>query len=502
MSSSKGDQVLERAVDEVLRRRHDRFLAADTLRDEALELQTLTNKEERKLVRQVPTKMAEYFANVVSTEGQKALDDLLLAWDEAGKGKISRNQFAISLRTIMPVTDVAANDLFDRFSDYNKANRLVEKPMEIEMGKLISSVKRLIDTSTGERANLTMVRQRCETWRAQAEVAIRAADTTDLLDHAADEVQRMKRETTLENKLGYMIIRRGLKPVDVVDMWTESEDDDIDMEEFAHHVRALGVQADATEIDSLFEVLDRDHSGLLDKGELKNALVAMETMAVNHKKRVQTLYMHVMELADKVRRAQDDWHRAQREDDDMPAEEGEVGTESGIKSDIQQRKEAAQQAAVLEAVGLLQASQSCGAGSSAEVPSAAAGRDEQQNTAESPSTAEPSPKRQRRMAISAEAGRGSDDRKEEQVTLKVFPKSAEARALIASVVRVSALFAGVTSEQQEQMIDVMQELQVPKGETIIRQGGMYALLECAWQRMAHSDGSLCVFSTPILQAGS
>jgi hypothetical protein len=62
MGSAKGGQILERAVEDVLRRRHDRFLSADALRDEALGLQKDAIKEEKKLVKQTDAKLVEHFA--------------------------------------------------------------------------------------------------------------------------------------------------------------------------------------------------------------------------------------------------------------------------------------------------------------------------------------------------------------------------------------------------------------------------------------------------------
>ena len=86
------------------------------------------------------------------------------------------------------------------------------------------------------------------------------------------------------------------------------------------------------------------------------------------------------------------------------------------------------------------------------------------------SAAKPDAKaRAKRAAVSAEAGTSAAD--DGAPFKKVsHPKSAEARAFIHSVVDSSALFAGATPAQREQLVDAMEERQASDGEMIIRQG--------------------------------
>ena len=307
MGSAKGGQILERAVEDVLRRRHDRFLSADALRDEALGLQKDANKEEKKLVKQTDAKLIEHFAKLLESQGEVALNGLLQSWDEIRKGKISRNQFAVCVRKIISMSDLQVNDLFDRYAEYNKADKLAEKPMEIDMSKLQSGVRKHIDASASERANLQTLRERCESWRAHANIAISAAEVTDLLDKAADEVEKLKQEVTIGTKIGSMLIKRAVEPALAAKMWADSQGGAVNFEEFANNIKVLGVSAEPAEIDELFDKIDKDHSGLLDKLKLKNALSAFEIMAREHTMSGKALYTQVLHTFNDVRIAQNEY---------------------------------------------------------------------------------------------------------------------------------------------------------------------------------------------------
>jgi hypothetical protein len=307
MGSAKGGQILERAVEDVLRRRHDRFLSADALRDEALGLQKDAIKEEKKLVKQTDAKLVEHFAKLLESQGEGALNGLLQSWDEIRKGKISRNQFAVCVRKIISMSDSQVNDLFDRYAEYNKADKLAEKPMEIDMSELQSGVRKHIDASASERANLKTLRERCESWRAHASIAISAAEVTDLLDKADDEVEKLKQEVTIGTKIGSMLIKRAMEPALAAEMWADPQGGVVRFEEFANNIKVLGVSAEPAEIDELFDKIDKDQSGLLDKHKLKNALSAFEMMAREHTKRGKALYTQVLNTFNDVRIAQNEY---------------------------------------------------------------------------------------------------------------------------------------------------------------------------------------------------
>ena len=75
---------------------------------------------------------------------------------------------------------------------------------------------------------------------------------------------------------------------------------------------------------------------------------------------------------------------------------------------------------------------------------------------------------QKRAAVSAEAGGSSSDAAEFKKVS--YPKTPDARQFIFGVVQNSALFAGASPEQRDDLVDAMEERKVQEGEVIIQQG--------------------------------
>lgn len=83
------------------------------------------------------------------------------------------------------------------------------KALDIELKTLKSGVKRLLEATVGERANLANVRGLCAAWRAQAVVAEHAASATRVFDTAVEEVEAKRKDTRVGADLGFLLIKKG-----------------------------------------------------------------------------------------------------------------------------------------------------------------------------------------------------------------------------------------------------------------------------------------------------
>ena len=75
-----------------------------------------------------------------------------------------------------------------------------------------------------------------------------------------------------------------------------------------------------------------------------------------------------------------------------------------------------------------------------------------------------------RMAVSAEAGAGDEDAPSGEV--KVYPKSEQVRDQILAATMGNTLFAGITMEQRESVVDAMFEVKCKPAQVVIAEGDM------------------------------
>ena len=94
----------------------------------------------------------------------------------------------------------------------------------------------------------------------------------------------------------------------------------------------------------------------------------------------------------------------------------------------------------------------------------------------------------KRAGVSAEAGGGRDD---ESAEIKVYSKSDTARQRLRTHTEGKTLFAGMTEEQHEAVIDAMFEVHCKPAQVIIAQGDMVC---CAFRLRAAAAWPACQLS--------
>ena len=93
------------------------------------------------------------------------------------------------------------------------------------------------------------------------------------------ETRRVGDQNTIEAQLGHMLVRKKVKPKDLVLLWDKEKKGSVNEFEFQQGVRDLGINANNEELSALFASYDEDGGGTLDTAELKDALRRLQDQA-------------------------------------------------------------------------------------------------------------------------------------------------------------------------------------------------------------------------------
>lgn len=76
----------------------------------------------------------------------------------------------------------------------------------------------------------------------------------------------------LEVRLGKALAKKSMRAIDWLRTWDSNGDNVVSFEEFKHHVAAMEIEADESELSRVFRGLDENGSGTLELNELRAAL--------------------------------------------------------------------------------------------------------------------------------------------------------------------------------------------------------------------------------------
>ena len=155
-----------------------------------------------------------------------------------------------------------------------------DKGGSLDLAELKVALKSVLDAASRAETEAQALKAWSDECRAKAAQTDEAARTTEAAEKA--EVELGQLETSAgppDVQLGALIIKRNLKIGDLVSKWDVSGDGLVDRGEFRKSVKELGVKAEDTEIDALFDSLDSDGSGELDVAELKELLTRLKETA-------------------------------------------------------------------------------------------------------------------------------------------------------------------------------------------------------------------------------
>lgn len=194
-------------------------------------------------------------------EGMKN-KDFFEKMDKNGDGKISKMEFRQAMRDLGFLGDKSsynAKDVDELFGALDK-----DSGGDLDMQELSSALKGLRLRAKESQGLLEEAKEKATYWRERAQGTREAAEKVELWEQAAKELVEFRANPSPESKVGTLIVKRGLKPADVVSALTSDEGEskkkskDIDEETFAVGIIGLGVDATREELGAIFQRLDAD----------------------------------------------------------------------------------------------------------------------------------------------------------------------------------------------------------------------------------------------------
>ena len=216
----------------------------------------------------VPLDFDRFLGNAIRrvspTKGE--LKDLIQIWDKDNKG-LKKVDFRRQMRgtNVTGLKLTASNQDIDRLFDSVTGGG----------GAAVASVKDITALLWPIAAKAGVPDPKIEEYlakasgcRDQAALLLKALDALKSTENVEIQLRSLRGGSApVLAQIGALLIKRNMKVGEVVSKWG-----DVDHASFREHVRALGVVAEAADIDYVFDMIDDDGGGTLDADELKDGM--------------------------------------------------------------------------------------------------------------------------------------------------------------------------------------------------------------------------------------
>ena len=238
------------------------------------------------------------------------VDQLVREWDQDKDGSVSRQEFRINMRKLFAKAPPKGDEVDALFKelDNDGGGDLDVDELKVAFGKLKDAVVKAKENASKSQEAAEMLRM----------VAVRVRGVADQLakkEAMALELIQM-RKGDVRSKLGDAINARNLKATEVAQSWDVSGDGEIDKKEFRMNVLALNINAEADEIDALFDTLDTDGGGSLNTSEVKKALRKIQDASNSKKDQVRELGRNFIATCKACKVAINELRRDQKEQEE------------------------------------------------------------------------------------------------------------------------------------------------------------------------------------------
>ena len=267
------------------------------------------------------------------------VQDLMHEWDPNKDGSITKMEFRQNLRGLFPknqqpdTKDVDA--LFTQLDDDGSA--------KLEMDEVKVALRRFRDAAAKAASHTASAHAHADDLQTKAEQIIHVVEMTRASEQSAESVMAA-REGTAGSQIGDRLNAKGLKEADLAQQWDPKKSGEISRAVFVKQILALVPLAVQSEVNQLFDSLDQDGGGALDKEELKAALKKFKEEAVAKKLHVREMNLQFIPAFKAMRMAQADYLRMQKTD-------GEAAKEEEARRKREEEERAGTESKVLETEG-------------------------------------------------------------------------------------------------------------------------------------------------------
>lgn len=314
-------RAAELTADEFLSQREAglNYVPAAELKQIAADYLKRAEKEEQSST-QAGKKIAARLGQVLA-EKSLNVKDVLREWDPNGDGSISRMEFRVDVRKML------GNDVDVKEADALFAELDSDSSGAIDLGELkvaLTQLKEAAQEATkSHAAKLTAANE----YKERAAFAQEVADATQTVENLANEINKLKNNDSIEAQFFRAMQKKSLKvggsSADLLARTFDSNDQEVTLKEFKRAVLAMGATASPQELTELFNSLDSDGGGTLDKKEVNQWLTETLEKAEETKLSVQRLALNLVGALKAMKTAQAGWKKLVRAEEEASAKAAE-----------------------------------------------------------------------------------------------------------------------------------------------------------------------------------
>lgn len=274
-SRSPGARSPVAKENEKLQHSSEMYAVAAELRERAKAM-VLGSKDRKKEIKHLIVK------NIVSKG--KAGIEMMHKWDKNNDGEINKTEFRSGVRGPQPnglgMIEIPATDVDSVFEELDSLTAHPGKqPGVLNLKYLDETFQKIKQMAIEEEKLLEEIKQTIDNLNERADAAESVAKLTEECETSSKALDDKCSKLPADVQLGAVMVRKGLKVVDILIKWDENGDGELDAEEFRHHARELGVIASDAAFDDVFNSFDGKREGSLDTQQLKGMLRSLQEMA-------------------------------------------------------------------------------------------------------------------------------------------------------------------------------------------------------------------------------
>lgn len=217
-----------------------------------------------------------------------------------------------------------------------------------EIKAAMKKLPALFHANEAAKANL---REKIDSLRSRLAQAQAVVDATQAAESTQERLEALREKRSIRARVGALLAARNTKIADLINSW-ETTKGECTKAQFRRNLGKLGLnaEAEASDIDGLFDELDADCGGTLDIDELKLALSVLQEAAKAADKELARLRKSSVDMWREARAAQaDEKQRRKEEAAERERAEAEAMAEAVRKAEAEEAAKARKAEAVAEA---------------------------------------------------------------------------------------------------------------------------------------------------------
>ena len=230
------------------------------------------------------------------------LSELMKDWDVNADGNVSKQEFRLNIRKMFEKEKADAREIDLLFAAIDE-----DKSGKLELQEVTAAMKKLKDAASNAKGQMATAKEQAGAINEVVEHIKRVIHVTKRSEEAKEQLETM-RNGTVGSKLGDYINIKNMKVAELVVQWDKSSSGEITKKVFRAHVMTI-CGAEAAEVDELFDSLDDDGGGSLDRTELMKALKRLQMVSTHRKDEVRDFGRYFMAAFRASRAAQRELRR-------------------------------------------------------------------------------------------------------------------------------------------------------------------------------------------------